>query len=63
MRGSGLTEMDPASNMPDKGALERLNQPLAREHPAHISGTNTLGDYSTPKPSLGTLGAKSQAGK
>lgn len=63
LRGAGLTELDTAGLMPDKGGLEKLNQPLAREHSAHISGTNTLGEYTTPKPNLGKLGGTGHAGK
>lgn len=61
MRGSGLTEGD--APMPSSDALAKLNQPLAREHSAHISGNNKMETYTTSKPSLGTLGARNKGGK
>lgn len=63
MRGKLLTEMDPATCKPMNNALEKINDPIAREHAAHISGTNDMKEHCTAKPNLGTLGARSQAGK
>lgn len=58
MRGSGLTEGD--APLPQSGALEKVNAPHAREHAAHISASNKLETYSTPKPNAGSLGARNK---
>tara|TARA_R110000772_G_scaffold266171_1_gene388304 strand:- start:26807 stop:26998 length:192 start_codon:yes stop_codon:yes gene_type:complete len=63
MRGAGLTEIGASSLIPKSGGLAKLNQPLAREHMAHVTGTNKQGEYLTEKPNVGKLGAQGHAGK
>jgi|TARA_R110000782_G_scaffold268303_1_gene364518 hypothetical protein len=61
LKNTDMVNFDPTRHMPDKGALEKLNQPFAREHAPHVSADNKMTNYETSKPSLGKLGARGQA--
>lgn len=60
MRGPGLINMDFSGHKAVE--QEAINQPLAREHAAHISGTNEQKEYITTFPAVGKLGARGHAG-
>ena len=56
MKGSALKDMTFDGSEAKSLDSTKLNNPTAREHPDHISGTNTQKEYDSGKPSLGKLG-------
>lgn len=58
LRGYGLADVQFSGSEAKSLDSTALNNAVARESSAHISGTNETKEYITPKASLGKLGAK-----